>query len=436
VSHSAYFDVLLGGGIVAGLLLAAVLVFGFANAGSRAVEGRHRTCLPIALVTTVAVAATQESILIGNNVVFALFVAGACWRRASECVRVPQIARGMSPRRTKAGPKPCETSSCRASAGITRGRWTLLQPVKLGRHGPRRPPCARDRGPSAMKSERVSHSPNVDVDVIDGFGSEWSRFTNERLSAAELSEIFGRYFSIFPWSELPADAVGFDAGCGSGRWARFVAGRVGELHCIDASEAALDVARHNLTEFKNVSFYLEDLSQLSLPDGSCDFGYSVGVLHHIPDPLVAARECVAKLKPDAPFLVYLYYSLEDSTVGRRLVLRFVTALRYVISRLPRRARQCTADVIAVLVYAPLAWTARMAERLGRDPSVIPLFQYRTRSFYVMRNDALDRFGTRLEHRFTRQEVLDLLDAAGVDRVSVSDDPPWWVAVGRRRVRAG
>ena len=78
-SHSAYFDVLLGGGALAGLLLVAVLGFSFASAGSRALEGPSPTCIPIALVTTVAVAASQESFLIGNHFLFALFVAGACW---------------------------------------------------------------------------------------------------------------------------------------------------------------------------------------------------------------------------------------------------------------------------------------------------------------------------------------------------------------------
>jgi hypothetical protein len=60
-----------------------------------------------------------------------------------------------------------------------------------------------------------------------------------------------------------------------------------------------------------------------------------------------------------------------------------------------------------------------------------LFQYRNRSFYVMRNDALDRFGTRLEQRYTKAEVQELLEAAGLERIEFSDSPPYWVAIGRR-----
>ncbi|MCY7329778.1 MAG: class I SAM-dependent methyltransferase, partial [Saprospiraceae bacterium] len=50
---------------------------------------------------------------------------------------------------------------------------------------------------------------------------------------------------------------------------------------------------------------------VSLPDGAMDFGYSLGVLHHIPDTRAALAACVRKLKPGAPFLLYLYYAFDN-----------------------------------------------------------------------------------------------------------------------------
>ena len=50
----------------------------------------------------------------------------------------------------------------------------------------------------------------------------------------------------------------------------------------------------------------------------------------------------------------------------------------------------------------------------------------------MRNDALDRFGTRLEKRYGKEEVRDLLEDAGLENVVFSEGPPWWVVVGWRR----
>ena len=73
---------------------------------------------------------------------------------------------------------------------------------------------------------------NIDVKTISSVGDEWARFDQSEMSDAEALNVFNDYFSIFTWSSLPIDAQGFDMGCGSGRWARIVAPRVGRLNCI------------------------------------------------------------------------------------------------------------------------------------------------------------------------------------------------------------
>jgi hypothetical protein len=61
---------------------------------------------------------------------------------------------------------------------------------------------------------------------------------------------------------------------------------------------------------------------------------------------------------------------------------------------------------------------------------MPLSIYRRAPLYMMRNDALDRFGTWRERRFTRPEAVELMTRSGLDDVGVSDTPPLWCAVGR------
>ena len=50
---------------------------------------------------------------------------------------------------------------------------------------------------------------------------------------------------------------------------------------------------------------------MPLAPGSMDFGYSLGVLHHVPDTLAGIKACAKALKPGAPFLVYLYYAFDN-----------------------------------------------------------------------------------------------------------------------------
>jgi SAM-dependent methyltransferase len=277
----------------------------------------------------------------------------------------------------------------------------------------------------------VNQSANVDPRVVEAFGNEWHRFDQRAMSDAEARDLFGRYFGIFPWTTLRADAEGFDAGCGSGRWARFVATRVGLLHCVDASERALRTAERTLSGQRNCKFHLATLENMPFADASMDFGYSLGVLHHIPDTTSALRACVRKLKPGAPFLLYLYYRFDNRPLWFRALWRVSDALRRLVSRTPFRIRSLASDGLAVTVYWPLARLARMAERLGMRVDNFPLSAYRAHSFYVMRTDALDRFGTRLEKRFTRGEILQLMEDAGLRGVRFHEDWPYWVAVGTR-----
>jgi SAM-dependent methyltransferase len=273
---------------------------------------------------------------------------------------------------------------------------------------------------------------NADARVIEGFADEWSRFDQSQLSESERQAIFDGYFAIFPWDRIGKSAIGLDIGCGSGRWARVVAPRVGELHCIEPDSVTLSVAQKNLAAFANCRFHRAAANDIPLPDAFADFGYSLGVLHHVPDPASALAACVVKLKPGAPFLLYMYYALENRPKWLRFTYRFADALRRIVSRTPLKVRNAVTDSLAITVYWPLARLARVAERFGLNVENLPLAFYRHRSFYVMRTDCRDRFGTRLEQRFTREQIAEMMTAAGLEDLQFSSKPPYWVAVGLRR----
>lgn len=269
---------------------------------------------------------------------------------------------------------------------------------------------------------------NLDPATVDSFGDEWSRFDQSGMDDAEAQTIFDEYFAVFPWHALPANPTGFDMGCGSGRWARLMAPRVRHLHCIDPS-SALEVARKSLASNTNVSFHRASVDDSPLPPDSQDFGYSLGVLHHIPDTTAAMRACVAMLKPGAPFQVYLYYAFDNRPTAFRLAWRLSDALRRVVRRLPAPVKHATTDLLALLVYWPFARVSRLLEKLGLDVSNIPLSYYRDHSWYTMRTDSRDRFGTPLEQRFTRHEIREMMELAGLRDIRFSENAPYWCAVG-------
>ena len=273
---------------------------------------------------------------------------------------------------------------------------------------------------------------NRDEATIEGFGQEWAAYDQSGMDDDEWRRHLDGYFSLLPIEQIGRDAEGFDLGCGSGRWALGVAPHVGKLHCIDPAAAALDVARQKLAGMDNVVFHLADVGDVSLKDGTQDFGYSLGVLHHVPDTGRAIAAAAKKLKPGAPLLIYLYYAFDQRPAWFRFLWKTSDLGRRGLSRLPFGPKRAITSAIAFLVYWPLARTARITERLGGNPDRIPLAAYRDCGIYTMRTDALDRFGTRLEQRFTRDQIATMMRAAGLENIRFRDGTPYWVVVGYKR----
>jgi len=245
----------------------------------------------------------------------------------------------------------------------------------------------------------------------------------------ELKRIFNDYFEFVDLTKLPTNAVIMDVGCGSGRWAQFAANYCKVIHLVDPSVDALAVARRNLSGLANCEFHHASTENLPVADNSCDLVYSLGVLHHIPDTASGIRDCVKKLKPGAPFLVYLYYRFDNRPSWFRGLWWISNLMRMLLSRLPFVIRRIATDLVAIIVYFPLARLSKLVEKVGGNPANLPLSIYRDHSLYTMRTDSLDRLGTRLEHRFTRKEIQIMLESAGLENIAFRETEPFWCAVG-------
>lgn len=269
---------------------------------------------------------------------------------------------------------------------------------------------------------------NIDSDVVDHFGKEWKSYDQRVLPLELLSIEYDKYFSIFPWDRLPANAIGFDAGCGSGRWGQFVADKVSLLHCIEPSEA-IEVAKQNLSSFNNCVFHRCSIENMPISDEAMDFGYSLGVLHHVPDTQKALNDCVRKLKKGAPFLLYLYYAFDNQPVWYKWIWKISDLLRNIISRLPFKLKYFVCLIIAAIIYYPLSRGANVVEKIGFSVHSWPLSDYRKQSFYSLKTDALDRFGTKLEKRFTRQDIEQMMQNSGLEVFEFSSHAPFYCVVG-------
>ena len=107
-------------------------------------------------------------------------------------------------------------------------------------------------------------------------------------------------------------------------------------------------------------------------------------------------------------------------------------IRKFISISPKPVKHFLAAFIALLVYFPLSRLAYILEKAGLNVENIPLADYRQKPFYQCKNDSLDRFGTRLEQRFSKSQITDMLTNAGCSGIQFSSSTPFWCCVAFKK----
>lgn len=270
---------------------------------------------------------------------------------------------------------------------------------------------------------------NLDQEVIDSFGREWNVYDYVEASTNEaLDEEFAAYCAPIALKSFdPNKSIVADFGAGSGRWTSRLIEHFSLVYALEPSHLAVEVLERKFGKEKRVVILHESIGANSIPDESLDLGMCLGVLHHIPNTSLAIKDISKKIKSGGTFHCYLYYKLDEKPFLYRGLFRISTPLRWFISSLPHSIRRFISQVIAVTIYWPLARTAKLFARRGKDISNFPLHHYANKPFVMLANDALDRFGTSLEQRFSKEEITEMLRSAHFDisTLTFSDVEPYW-----------
>lgn len=158
---------------------------------------------------------------------------------------------------------------------------------------------------------------------VASFGRQWNRYDVAR---DEEDEATFQVKTGVDARDLAGKLV-LDAGCGGGRYALLAARHGAKVVGVDLS-SAVEKARALCEGYPGVAIVQADLTRLPLADGVFDLAFSIGVLHHGPDPRGAFREVARRVKPGGRLAVWLY---RQNTPPQEWVN---SALRALTTRLP------------------------------------------------------------------------------------------------------
>jgi ubiquinone/menaquinone biosynthesis C-methylase UbiE len=285
--------------------------------------------------------------------------------------------------------------------------------------------CKENEIPSFVIDEGKS----VEKSTIRSFGEEWKKFSS--FNAEEISLIGSEYFDIVS-DQINKSSVVLDVGCGTGRWSKYIADKVNFVEAIDPSDAVFPAMELNHGT-PNIRITQASTDNIPFQDESFDFIFCLGVLHHIPDTKKALQNIIRVLKQNAHILVYLYYNFDNKNAMFKFIFKLSSLIRKVVSAMPFWLKSFTCDILSILIYIPFILTGRLCKFIfkGNFYKNIPLSYYINKSYKVIRNDTLDRFGTRIEKRFTKKEIVSLLSEFGIGNIVFSEKEPYWHFIGQK-----
>ncbi len=277
----------------------------------------------------------------------------------------------------------------------------------------------------------ATHGENIDQEVVDAFGEEWLKFKDYR--EGDIKALGDLYFDIIDDTILNKNSYALDIGCGTGRWSKYLSSRAGFIEAVDPSKAVIAAAQL-LKNNDNIRITQAAVETIPFNDETFDFAMSIGVLHHIPNTQKAMIDCVKKVKKGGHFYCYLYYALDNKGPIFRGFFNASNLLRRGVCQLPTGIKKITCDILAVGLYMPFVLTARLLNSIGlkKVSQKLPLYDYSHQSFFVIRNDSLDRFGTKLEQRFSKEQVIKMMENSGLENIVVSPHSPYYHAIGRKK----
>jgi SAM-dependent methyltransferase len=266
-----------------------------------------------------------------------------------------------------------------------------------------------------MERDVVSQRGASDDGSPERFGWSWNHYDQ---ILPDHEEQFRRWTTLLPLASWKDKRI-LDVGCGIGRnsyWP-MIHGAAGGV-AIDVDDRTLAVARRNLARFGSLEVRRQSIYDFS-DEAAFDIVFSIGVIHHLPDPRAAVQRMRDACRPGGTVLLWVYgYENNEWIVDYFDPLRKALFSRLPIGAVHRLSLLPTAALWAA-VRAGVRPTAYL-EQLGRF------------SFDQLRVIVFDQMLPRIAHYWRRDEVLALMQQAGLRDVRLAPvNDVSWCAVGTR-----
>ncbi len=260
--------------------------------------------------------------------------------------------------------------------------------------------------------------------TIDRFGYEWTHFNDYDC------DNFNAFISPLPRNFLKGK-LGLDIGCGAGRHAGQASKQGAEVVCVDLSEA-VDTAYKNNFGNELVHVVQSDVYNLPFNTGNFQFIYSLGVLHHLPEPERGYQALIPFLSEGGALFIWLY-----AYAPRKVALEILRSVSQKLSNnnIRRMAYMCNLIDYGIFVnmYHFMCSLPFLGKLVNRD-IFIRFKEYKEYGFRVGYIDWFDRLSAPITNFYKKNEVRKWLTCSGLsDTKLLPVGDSWWWLYGERKI---
>jgi len=223
---------------------------------------------------------------------------------------------------------------------------------------------------------------------VRSFSVEWNIFSRTQLDAEQKTETRDTF--IEKTGIRPEDLAGkvvLDAGCGMGRFSDVVSRHASTTVIGFDMSMAVEAAYKNIGSRPNVHIVQADIMKPPFEDETFDFIFSIGVLHHTPNPKDGFKRLVRLVRNGGEIAVWVYVKSD--------LFFFSDLFRKITSRMPLSMLLGLSKVLVKLY-----WFYKKFPYLLK---FVPISMHKNPEWRLL--DTFDWYSPKYQYKFSTNEVL-------------------------------
>lgn len=270
----------------------------------------------------------------------------------------------------------------------------------------------------------------------DSFGNQWKAFAKSQIDTDLIKESSLRFDTEIGWSSVELEnSTVLEIGSGAGRFIEVISSkRVSLVIGMDITDA-VDASQENIGHKENVFFIQGDIFKSPIKNNSMDFAYSIGVLHHTPDPKEAFYNMVDLVKDFGGIGLSLYEislysrpnrnSLKVSSMELLWALNMwrVEFFRIFTTRIPDNIMIAYCKTII-----PILHSINKIPILNIFRYLLPSTCYRRLPVEWSMVDTMDTYSTKIVHQYRGKNIFQWFLSLGLEKIILRNGRAGWVSL--------